>query len=235
MSSDSLADTFQGKIDTFIANVSSTVANKKVPAWIKPFMDSIKILAQDVSDAFAELEGRLSVQMAVTDGLSKDREVLQEKLHLVDGALQDQLQYSRRNMLLIHGIEETDGLEDTDSMALEVFKKIDVPMDKSKINRSHRLGRRIKAKQDKKKSRPIIVSFTSYQEKFSVFNAKKKLKGSKTLITESLTKSRYELLQQCWETYGKDKCWSYDGRIYVAENDTKFCVTSAEDLAERRT
>ena len=148
MSSGSLADTFQGKIDAFIANVSSTVANNKVPAWIKPFMDSIKILAQDVSDAFGELEGRLSIQVAVTDGLSKDREVLQEKLHLVDGALQDQLQYSRRNMLLIHGIEETDGPEDTDAVALEVFKKIDVPMDKSKINRSHRLGRRIKVKQD---------------------------------------------------------------------------------------
>ena len=230
----SVADTFQDKIVQFVESVNSTVANNKIPAWMKPFMESIKTFAQDVSHAINDLEGRLSIQRAVTDGLAKDREVLQGKLRLVDDALQDQLQYSRRNMLLIHGIEEKNGPEDTDAIALEVFKEIKVPMDKSKINRSHRLGRRINVP-NQRKSRPIIVSFTSYQEKKSVFNAKKHLKGSKTLITESLTKSRYELLQQCWETYGKNNCWSYDGRIYVSANDTKFCVTSVEDLAERRT
>ena len=67
-----------------------------------------------------------------------------------------------------------------------------------------------------------------------MFDLKKNLKGSKTVITESLTKSRYELFQQCRDTYGKENTWTYDGRIYVSQDTNKFCVMSAEDLAERR-
>ena len=67
-----------------------------------------------------------------------------------------------------------------------------------------------------------------------IFDAKKNLKGSKIVVTESLTKSRYTLLQRCWETYGKNNCWSYDGRIWVATDDEKFVVDNEMDLAERR-
>ena len=216
----------------FVGCVNYMAANNKVPAWMKPFLESIKIFAKDVSNAINELEGRLGVQKAVTDGLAKDREILQEKITSVEIALQDQLQYSRRNMVLIHGIDEINGQENTDEIALQVFQKMNVPMEKHHINRSHRLGQRNKLGDNKK--RPIIVSFTSYRQKKLVYDGKKMLKGSKTVITESLTKCRYALLQQCWDTYGKQSTWTYDGRIYVSQDGNKFCVTSAEDLAERR-
>ena len=138
-------------------------------------------------------------------------------------------------MILVHGVEEKEGPEDTDDVVLNIFKNdLDVPIDIKDINRSHRLGRRYVDAGQKK--RPIIVSFTSYRNRKVVFDNKKKLRGKKTVITESLSKERYALLRKCKDTYGPKNCWSYDGRIYCVpfEGGNKFCVTNEDDLAERR-
>ena len=152
--SSSNAKLFEEKAAVLMDNINSFAGNNKVPAWIKPFFESFKGFVKDVSDVFNELEGRLGIHKAVTDGLSKDREILEEKLSAGDKALQDQLQYSRRNMVLLHDIEEKQGFENTDEAAIEVFQKANVPVDKKLINRSHRLG-----KHTTDKKRPIIVSF----------------------------------------------------------------------------
>ena len=118
------------KAAALMNNINSFAGNNKVPGWIKPFFESFKGFVKDVSDVFNELEGGLGIQKAVIDGLSKDREVLQEKLAVVNADLQDQLQYSRRNMILIHGIEEKQGFENTDEAAIDVFKKAKVTVEK---------------------------------------------------------------------------------------------------------
>ena len=151
-------------------------------------------------------------------------------------ALEDQRQYIRRNMILVHGVQETVGREDTDHTVMNIFNNdMEVQIQKSDINRSHRLGRRYD-NGDQVKSRPIIVSFTSYRNRKLIFDNKKNLKGKKTVITESLSKERYALLKKCKETYGPRNCWTYDGRIYCVpvEGGNKFCVTNEDDLAERR-
>ena len=51
-----------------------------------------------------------------------------------------QQQYSRRNCLLLHGIEETKG-EDTDNIVLEVLNNyMDLNILKNALDRSHRIG-----------------------------------------------------------------------------------------------
>ena len=79
---------------------------------------------------------------------------LSEKLGKMEQSIDDQQQYSRRNCLLLHGIEETKG-EDTDNIVLEVLNN-DVGLNilKAAINRLHRIGNL----NIKKKSRPIICS-----------------------------------------------------------------------------
>ena len=47
------------------------------------------------------------------------------------------------------------------------------------IGRTHRLGPR-----KREGARPIIVRFSTYRERKKVFDSKKKLKGSKTFISE---------------------------------------------------
>ena len=238
MADDSLTSKFQEKLTKFTSSLNTLTENQKIPQWFKPFMESFKNFAKDVSDTFdelnknqAKLDGCLAVQKSVTDALDADRNRIMEELHSVQVALEDQRQYTRRNMLLVHGVDEVQGKEDTDQTVIKIFNDVlNVPIVKNDINRSHRLG----GKKANAKHRPIIVSFISYGQRKLVFDNKKKLKGTKTVVTESLTTSRYALLQKCQETYGKENCWSYDGRIYCVQDDTKFCVTSESDLAEQR-
>ena len=247
MGENSLTGNFQEKLASFMQNVNTLENSSKLPAWFKPFMESVKKFASDVSDTFADLdnrvsdfEGRLAVQKSVTDALAEDRERIQAKLEKVSIKLEDQLQYSRRNMILIHGVDESNGPENTDDIAVIIFNEMDVPIQKKDINRSHRLGGRnartgSNSQEDREKKRPIIVSFLSYQHKKLTFDSKKKLRGQSHYITESLTQSRYALLQRCQQTYGKSNCWTYDGRIYCAQDNQKICITNELDLAERRT
>ena len=112
---------------------------------------------------------------------------------------------------MIHGINESEK-EDTDEIALDIIKNavgIDVTMEA--IERTHRVGLKKKSvttRNSKPKTRPIIVRFASMRVRMEVFRNKKKLKGKPISITESLTKSRYELLQKAKGKFGKENCWN---------------------------
>ena len=85
------------------------------------------------------------------------------------------------------------------------------------IDRSHRLGNR---KLDKSKPRPIIIKFSRYNVRARIFKNKKKLKGKRTSVTESLAKTRMEKLQKAKEEHGSRNVWSNDGKIlYIDAND----------------
>ena len=152
MSSGNSTVNFDEKINQFMEDINKVTqsSNNKIPAWFKPIMETIKTFAGDVSLKFSELqntvtdlEGRLSVQKSVTDALATDRERISNDLRSVQLSLEDQRQYTRRNMILVHGVDEKEGHEDTDDTAINIFKKyMDVGIDKNDINRSHRLGRR---------------------------------------------------------------------------------------------
>ena len=65
---------------------------------------------------------------------------LSEKLGKLEESIDAQQQYSRRNCLLLHGIEETKG-EDTDNIVLEVLNSgIDLNISKTALDRSRRIG-----------------------------------------------------------------------------------------------
>ena len=80
------------------------------------------------------------------------------------------------------------------------------------------------------KPRPVIVRFLSYRQRAKVFALKKKLKGSRTVITENLTKQRYSLLQRCNDEFDKKNVWSYDGRINVKVDNEIKTFTNKEEL-----
>ena len=87
------------------------------------------------------------------DGLEKDRKEKEKKINNLKGEVSylseklgkieqsfDAQQYSQRNCLLLHGIEETKG-EDTDNIVLEVLNNnMDLIISKSTLDRSHRIG-----------------------------------------------------------------------------------------------
>ena len=87
----------------------------------------------------------------------------------MEESIDAQQQYSRRNCLLFHGIEETKG-EDTDNIVLEVLNNdMGLNISKTALDRSHRIGNlKIKTK-----SRPTNVKFARYCDRRDVFMNKR--------------------------------------------------------------
>ena len=74
----------------------------------------------------------------------------------------------------------------------------------------HRIG---EPKKTKGKTRPTIVKFIRYNNQNRVFRNKKKLKGQKISMTETLTKTRMDKLKQAKETYGFTNVWTNDRKF----------------------
>ena len=95
----------------------------------------------------------------------------------MEESLDAQQQYSRRNCLLLHGIEQPKG-ENTEIYVVEVFNN---DMDLNILNPARKV---------KKKSRAIIVNFFRYYDGRVVFIYKNFLKGKDKSITEILAAFR---------------------------------------------
>ena len=125
-------------------------------------------------------------------------------------------QYSRRNCLLLHGIPESADEKETDTVFKDtITEHLGVTFEPYDLDRSHRLGQK-----KSKGSRPIIAKFTRYNKRHEVFTNKKKLKGTKIVVTESLTRPRVLMLEAAKKRYGKNNVWSSHGEILakIGEN-----------------
>ena len=56
MADDSLTSTFQEKLAKFTSSLISMTENQKLPQWFKPFMESFKNFAKDISNTFDEIK-----------------------------------------------------------------------------------------------------------------------------------------------------------------------------------
>ncbi len=190
--------------------------------------ESCKFDNDNSDDAIRKLESRVG-----------DLESANEKLRLDSDA---QEQYSRRNCLLLHGIPETE--LDTDAAVMSVCsEKLGVQLTKASIDRSHRLGYRPNTSRDNRprsstgrdKPRPIIIKLTSYDTRRTIFAAKRKLKGTKLVITENLTKTRAQLLKKAREMDNVEHAWTIDGRIVcLLRSGRKETVVNESELSNLR-
>ena len=140
---------------------------------------------------------------------------LENKNGKIEQQIDRQEQYSRRNCLLIHGIEERRH-EVTDEVVIWTIKsEIDIDIDVKDIDGTHRIG----AKSENKR-RLIIFKFARHSERRKVFNSKKRLKDKNLSITESLTKLRVRELKAARDEYGFWNVWTVDGKILYKVDDT---------------
>ncbi|KAB0798056.1 hypothetical protein PPYR_09049 [Photinus pyralis] len=157
---------------------------------------------------------------------------LKETLIEMDQRLDNQEAYSRKNCLIFHGIAELE--EDVCSVMLTFFKErlglANIGM--NNIDNCHRLGSKSTPK-SKHRDRPIIVKFTTYIVRHSVWGNKKMLKGTRYVISESLTKKRLEMYKKAQEIFSRRSTWTQDGRICVLlSNGKKKTITCEPDLEE---
>ena len=155
--------------------------------------------------------------------MDKATENLVEKQKSLPSEIDNLEQYSRRNCLVLHGVNESNN-ENTNEIIIKTFsEELGVEIKEDDLDRSHRLG---KPKRKDNKPRPIIVKFARYAVRREIFMNKKKLKGKRLLITESLTSSRMQLLGNAQRKYEVRNIWTSDARVMVKENNKVFSYKS---------
>ena len=104
----------------------------------------------------------------ILNGLQNEVSFLKELIDLLEKKSDDSEQYSRRNCLLVHGVEEQEQ-ENIDNMVLNVIKEhLDIELSVKDFDKPHRIGK----SNSKSKRRPIIVKFISYNDRRESFNNK---------------------------------------------------------------
>ena len=125
----------------------------------------------------------------------------------MNATLERQEQYSRRNLLLIHGVDEIEG-EDTDKISTKVLQEY-----MNQIIKISHIDVEIQKKSINAKPRPIIVKYARYNARNIIYRNKKVLKGKGISVTESLTAKWIKMLKKTRELYGFINVWSQYGKI----------------------
>jgi hypothetical protein len=154
----------------------------------------------------------------------KSLNILKSQVDLVMAGLDRLDMHSRRKVLLFHGITE-DNKEDVTNKILAIFSgQMNLPLSTNAIEVCHRLGA------NKKGARPVLVRFSTSEQRRQVWKSKTSLKGSKVSVSEFLTKARQEVFVAARGHFGVSKCWSADGTIVILlpDNSRRKIFTMGE-------
>lgn len=207
------------------------IISETIETQFKSCMDTLNNRIDKMDDRLTSLESNRSV-------LTGEVSILLSRIQLLEEQVEDQAQYSRREDLLIHGSPETKAWETNSAdIALKIFEeKLDIKLPPEAIQRAHRLGKPITSSLtsdiDKKKCRPIIVRFSSYGVRNTIYSSKKLLARSGLYITEHLTRNRMSLFRKARACVSFKSVWSMDGRIFAVldKSDVKIAIRSVEDI-----
>ena len=172
-----------------------------------------------MSAKFDDLEKEIKKKDEKINQLNKTIENLVEKQKRLSSKIDDLEQYSPRNYLVLHVVNESND-ENTDEIIIKTFsEELGVEIKEADLDRSHRLG---KPKRKDNKPRPIIVKFARCAVRREIVMNKRKLKGKLLLMAESLTSSRMQSLGDAQRKYGVRNVWTSDGRVMAKENNKVF-------------
>ena len=174
--------------------------------------------------------------------LESEISYLKEENRILAQKVDDLEMYSRRNCIRVAGVPESE--EDTTKAILEIAEAVEVPLDKSDIAVSHRVG-----KSTIGKPRQIIARITNYDLKHKLLKSNKTLKMrvedkekppltkfKNVSISQDLTKERnnaaYEARQLVRAGLAK-LTFIWDGKIFIiSNNDVKHKVQTVRDVQE---
>ena len=170
-----------------------------------------------------------------TESASQQEQIdeLLEEIEIKSSVIEDLQQYSRRNCLVITGLPERRG-ENTDEVIQNfAASKLDVVINDTDIDRTHRLG-----KPTVGKPRPIIAKFSRYNVRHRVIKERRKLKGQNIGVQEHLTPFTQHLLSKAKGLSKRapwvKNVWTWDGKVTLLVETTnikkKVIVTCQEDL-----
>ena len=155
-----------------------------------------------------------------------------KRLSAVERRQDDLEQYSRSNCLVIHGCENVPKSKPGKYLEIENFVcntlnehlQLDSPLQANDLDIAHPLP--------SKKGTPVIVKFIRKTQKNEVYRKKRLLKGTKMIITESLTKRRLQLLEKARLEFKQCPVWSWKGEIFVFHNNKKKVIDDFIDITK---
>lgn len=206
--------------------------------------DSYNVGMDSFKKQIDELRAASAVASPTLEAISAEFATFRTKIHDMLSSLyakSAELQYrveeleakSRRKTLLIHGVKEDTALSPT-AAAMNIFiaKLGCMTISESSLESCYRLGR-----DDSKRTtpRPIVVKFNRRDDRYVVWAKKKMLKGTATLITESLIRSRQLLFSEARTVFKTNKCWTHEGKIVVMYPDgSKYTLSSRDHLEQAK-
>lgn len=210
------------------SSYSKMSLEQKIDALLCKFDNNKEEVIEKISQTNTMVRSLSEQFNSLTDAVNNVKKQCEKNtggIAVVNNKLDALEQYSRRNNVRIFGIRESAN-ESTDDIVLNLFKsKLNLSLNVSDIERSHRLGKR-----NSEKTRAIIVKFASYRQKALVYGAKKNLKNSGITITEDITKPRLEILQEARKVLGTRNTWTSDGKIYGNYEGKVHQITTSQQL-----
>ena len=145
-----------------VSSKEITASQIKGEKQLSDLTDSVQV----ISDKFYEYEKDRKAKDELIMKLQRQFTELTDKVSNLSFHVDKQEKYSRRNCLLMHGVEEN-RIEDTDTLSIKMINehlRLDIqPFD---IDRADHIGKNNKAR---KKGRAIITKLTRYNTRKKVF------------------------------------------------------------------
>uniref|UniRef100_L7LVY0 Tick transposon n=1 Tax=Rhipicephalus pulchellus TaxID=72859 RepID=L7LVY0_RHIPC len=169
----------------------------------KKIEQDVAELRNSVNSRFEAIESRLAVleqtpplhNATLFDNLCCQIENLTSTVNKLSSRNDDLENRSRRNNIIIHGLEESED-ENDDSLqaSLKKFFSDTLKVDFPQIERFHRIGT-----YHGSKSRPVILRLLDFREKMKVLRNGFKLKGSKLRLTEDFSEHVRFIRKKLWD------------------------------------
>lgn len=219
---------FTERQKTELKNISKEMSKEIMNEFIndKKFMELfankiVDIVSHKISEHVEKLSDKINTLEMNFNNIQGENNELRFKID----NLEQQLKLTH---LRIYGISEDN--EISLKLKLQDLFKSKMGVSDVSFTSCYRIG----SENNSGKPRATLIKFENIEQRNMVYYNKKKLKGTKIVISEELTKGRYELLMLAREKLGKKNVWSVNGNIFAMINGEKFKLKNEDDVMKLR-
>lgn len=140
------------------------------------------------------------------------------------------LQHSYRSKLLVYGIPENDNNKNPDALVDQFVNTVNtgmghkVEIQRHDISDCYRFG-----KKSSDRPRAILVDFVRVLKRNQIYGNKSAFKGSRIVVAEYLTRSRFKVFKEAKRRFNKD-CWTLNGEVFVSVNGQRRLIRDLKDM-----
>ena len=144
-----------------------------------------------------------------------------EKVVSLEDKMDNIEQKLKCNNLRIYGLPTKRNINDSQHFISTINKYLNMTLTDNDIDCIYRLPQNNNA---------LLVKLRYYDLRDYIYRNKRKLKGSKVVVTEDLTARRYKLYSEVVKLTGKTNTWTAGGIIKSKIDDKVYKIKNASDL-----